>query len=348
MAAKTFPNTKTNTTHLQTPARRILGDLLPNKSKNGDRNVAPPDPCARVMELDSTNDRRDARLPLASFRETPEEELVRDRRTLKRIAIGSLAAGGVAATIIHKGRVAKPMVPPVSPGPRTWPKLIHAPPKPKVARVKKVRPPSGFWTKAGSKARTALEVKSPTSLTSLTRPTNFPDSPPPRDRLSRARDVAIIGGAGALGAGALAAGGGALYAWRQAGGTLKQVRETVTPEAVAREGMKLVKRRVKQKAVEYFPTFSKWGGVAGRAMKRSFEESDRLSERGESVSELGKNLRGSNWHGAGKSVIGGKDEEEKICVIKLVAVWLDCFLFHEISGCPPPSVLVHHHDHCLC
>jgi hypothetical protein len=42
MAAKTFPNTKTNTTHLQTPARRILGELFPNKSKNGDRNVASP------------------------------------------------------------------------------------------------------------------------------------------------------------------------------------------------------------------------------------------------------------------------------------------------------------------
>ena len=33
----------------------------------------------------------------------------------------------------------------------------------------------------------------------------------------------------------------------------------MTPEAVARAGMKLVKRKAKQKAVEYFPTFTKWG-----------------------------------------------------------------------------------------
>ncbi len=103
--------------------------------------------------------------------------------------------------------------------------------------------------------------------------------------------MALLGGTGAVGAGALVAGYQARKLGKQAGDALgyassgvaraaKQVRETVTPEAVARAGMKLVKRKAKQKAVEYFPTFTKWTGAIGRTMKKSLGAGVSAREKG--------------------------------------------------------------------
>jgi len=279
----------------ETPARRILGDQFPE----GSRVIELQSPETRGQRPDG---RGDPYARVGRYRE--DEELARDRRALKRIAIGGLAAGGVVATIIHKGRAAKAAPPAplgaipfaggakkaakvakvVKPVPRAWPKLIHTP---KVPKVKKVAAPSGFFTKAARRARTALEVKEtrgqrPEARGKNSRLIDFGDAPP-RDKLSRARDVAIIGGTGAVGAGAVMtayqarklgkkAGDALGYASSGVARTAKQVRETVTPETVAREGMKLVKRKAKQKAVEYFPTFSKWGGTVGRAIKKNLSD----------------------------------------------------------------------------
>ncbi len=190
--------------------------------------------------------------------ESPEDEIARDRRTLGRLAGGAAGLGVAGALIIRKGRLpvkaAAAAVPAVKvPSAKGVPKKM-----PKAKKTSNIeRPTSNAEVKGRKrKAATNLEEK--------------------RDRLSKVRDGAVIGGTGAVGVGSLVVAGQARKLRKQAGDAIgyagssisraaKEVKREVTPERVAREGLKLVKKKAKEKAVEYFPTFTK----AGKLLKKT-------------------------------------------------------------------------------
>jgi hypothetical protein len=229
-------------TPFQTPAMLLLGDAFPT-----------PDPCVRAFRLRAATP---GQVDLARG-ETTEEEIARDRRTLKRIAAGAAVAGGVAATVIHKGRT--PKVVPVAKPP-----------------VKLKKPVKTYWgMKPPPRVKVKLEAGKIGQIRQIgrIRPISLEEK---RDPLSKARDATIIAGTGAVGAGALVTAHQARKLRKKADAALghassavartaRQVRETVTPKAVAHEGLKLVKDKAKSKAVEYFPTFTK--GI--RALKKT-------------------------------------------------------------------------------
>ena len=101
LPAGSLPHPAAGSSLFTSPARRLLGDLFPERRHSCRRS-------STVIELAADPYTRVSRYP--RLRETPEEELARDRRTLRRIAIGGLLAGGAAATIIHHGRVPKPVM----------------------------------------------------------------------------------------------------------------------------------------------------------------------------------------------------------------------------------------------
>ncbi len=221
-----------NNKSYQSPARLLLGDAFPHRQ---------PSPCVRVFEL---------------ARETVEEEIARDRAALKRIGIGAAAAGGVAAAVIHKGRLPKPAA--VAPL-----QVVKTAPV-----VKKAAP--SYWGKKKRLAKVRLQ-----RLPTLNHQLSTLNLEEKRDTLSKVRDGAIIAGTGAVGAGALVGAHQARKLRKKADAALgyassgvaraaRQVRETVTPKAVAHEGLQLIKNKAKEKAIEYFPTFAK----IGRALKK--------------------------------------------------------------------------------
>lgn len=178
--------------------------------------------------------------------ESVDEELARDRRTLAKIGGGAAALGVAGAMVLRKGRGG-----------------VVAP-----AKAVKVK-------KGGGKMPPQRTGAGRSSHGRKKKPTAFEEK---RDKLSKARDVAVIAGTGAAGAGALVAGNAARKASKRIGDAAgyasssisraaKEVRREVTPERVARAGLKIVKKKAKEKAVEYFPTFTK----AVKVLKKRFE-----------------------------------------------------------------------------
>lgn len=158
-----------------------------------------------------------------------QEEIERDRRTLKRIAAGAAAAGGAAGLAVGLGK-------------RMDPRKV---------RARKLVKEGVMTRREAGIGLLGFEEK--------------------RDGLSKARDVVIIGGAGGAGIGGLVMAREAKKAGRKANEVLERAGKAadsmreVTPGSVAREGGKLVKKKVK----EMFPTFAK----VGRAMRRTALES---------------------------------------------------------------------------
>ena len=118
----------------------------------------------------------------------------------------------------------------------------------------------------------AVRYRQREKLARLRERKNFAAKEEGRDKLSKARDVAIIAGTGAVGGGAIAGGIAAQRVARKADSALgyassgivrtaRKVREEVTPDAVARAGLRQVKKKARKVAGEYFPTFAKVGRV---------------------------------------------------------------------------------------
>lgn len=99
-----------------------------------------------------------------------------------------------------------------------------------------------------------------------------------RDNLSKARDVAIVAGAGGVAVGGVTAGVAANKAGKEVkkaadfvrvrGGQLsRQVSARVTPEKITKAAGKQVKKAAKKKVKELFPTFVKGAKAASRVAK---------------------------------------------------------------------------------
>ena len=213
-------NDMKNELTMMTPARRLLGAEFP---------YGEPLRKGSLVEL---------------RRLTDEEELVKDRRTLKRGVIGGGLLAGTAVAIIRKGRVG-------SPAPRRW---IRKGLRKNIKRGELLRK-KGIITPGEA---TNLEQK--------------------RDKLSQVRDAAIIGGTGAVGVGALVAGREVAKTGKTARRaidkgsavierTAKRVRTEVTPDALVDSAGAAVKRKVKSTTKRMFPTFTK----IGKRMVKNFE-----------------------------------------------------------------------------
>ena len=251
---------KTNDLNYASPARLLLGDDFPD-----DPNRV--NPCARLMELGRG--------------ESVEDEIARDRAALKRIGVGAAVAGGTVAAVVHRGRKKIP-----SPAPAVVP----------AAAGKKVKAPApSYW---GKKKRVKVRLSAEGGLPIDDCRLPIFDLEEKRDGLSKARDVAIIGATGAVGGGALVtahqarklgkkAGDAMGYASSAVARTAKQVREDVTPQAVAREGVNIIKRKAKKTAGEYFPTFIK----AGRGIKRVLTKNFSVPDGGDLAKAAAKALR---------------------------------------------------------
>jgi hypothetical protein len=133
---------------------------------------------------------------------------------------------------------------------------------------------------AGEKARaTAGYRKGAREELARVRKENHFEMKEERDKLSKVRDVAIIGGAGAAGVGALA---GAYQARalhkeigdsvRYAAGSIGRAARRVDPASVAAAGAQLGKDSLKKGLKKHFPTFTRWGkAAAGMASRQVFE-----------------------------------------------------------------------------
>ena len=203
---------------MMTPARRLLGAEFP---------YGEPLRKGSLVEL---------------RRLTDEDELVKDRRTLKRGVIGGGLLAGTAVAIIRKGRVGGP--------------------------VRVIRKGLRKNIKRGALLR-KKGVITPGEATNLEQK---------RDKLSQVRDAAIIGGTGAVGVGALVAGREVAKTGKVARRaidkgsavlerTAKRVRTDVTPDALVDSAGKAVKRKVKATTKRMFPTFTK----IGKRMVKNFE-----------------------------------------------------------------------------
>jgi hypothetical protein len=227
---------------IMTPARQILGGLFPLRKGGGHGAV---------------------RMDFA--RETPEEEVARDRRTLGKIAIGGGLLAGAGLAIIRKGRLPESAVKTV-----------------KNVAVKQVRKGN---PKVVTRAKRLVKrgIITPGEAVNLEAAGYTPMETPmgmmyfkERDKLEKARDVAIIGGTGAVGAGALIGANRISGVAKNANATIAKVgaiaqrtatrvKNDVTPGAIAAEGGKILKKKVKG----MFPTFAKAGKFLTKA--RHFE-----------------------------------------------------------------------------
>ena len=242
---------------MMSPAREILGEGLFGAL------VAPLRKGGALIEL---------------ARMTDEEDIAKDRRNLKRIAIGGGVLAGVGAGVIRAGRMKSPGLVRVKKG---LPEFVERLTK------KKVKGPVRFRVDGSPEvSRRARQLKNKGIITpgeahGLEEKFNSQHSTfneEKRDRLSKARDMAIIGGTGAVGAGALYGASKISGVAKNANATIdkvgaiaertaRRVRTEVTPGNIAAEGGKLVKKKVKDTAKRFFPTFTK----IGKRMVKHFE-----------------------------------------------------------------------------
>lgn len=212
------------------------------------------------------------------FRENEEDEIARDRRTLRKIAIGTGVAGLAAGLVIRKGRGG------VTPF-KFDPKL------PAAAKVK-VHKRALKLRKKGTITPLEAQDLEAAGYTPMGTPMGmmyFKE----RDNLSKVRDAAIIGGTGAVGVGALLAGREAVKTGKSVreavtrGGALldrtaKRVRVEMTPQAVLQEGKKAIKDSVKKRVKKSFPTFikvaRKMGLEENAPLRKRFERGDYLKK----------------------------------------------------------------------
>lgn len=229
------------------------------------------------------------RLGVIEFRKgmTEEEEIAHDRRKLAQIGAAGAGLGAATAGVIAKGRgpirhkaeeARKKRVRKKARKLRKEGIISDVESGKKVSWAK--RRSAGLLPKAPKVAKWARHLETPARRLGVL---EFADQggeafgrrkrrEDERDGLAKARDVAIIGAGTGVAAGGVGAGVAARRVGKKAEQGIsqassavrrsaKQVRRDVTPDKVAREGLKLVKRKAKDKAVEYFPTFTKAGKV---------------------------------------------------------------------------------------